>query len=220
MNPCLLVLLVPLVAGSGIPWPWGSNSDDNDPATCPVPDLETTDASIPTPFTPLSKDELEALLGWLYSPDRDLNLTDPWTRNLTVSDNYIWQIEDLKPNKTDVLAYFKDATPVPRYARVVLVEGAKAEPVVTEYFVSPDFFKDVCFAILMITGWSTSHLRRYDDRASLLPLQWRQWPESRHRRPAQRLRSKTGQRGLYHKVHGRDGRHHKQLAWNGVLRER
>lgn len=137
ISPCLLALLYPLVDGGGFPWPWGSNSGDNDTAACPVPVAKTTVVRTPTPFNPLSKNELEALVGWLYSPDRDLNLTDPWTRNLTVSDNYIWQIEDLKPNKTDVLAYFENGTPIPRYARVVLVEGAKAEPVVTEYFVSP-----------------------------------------------------------------------------------
>lgn len=136
MNHCLLALIVPLVVGGGFPWPWGADSDDDSTATCPVPEVETTEASIPTPFNPLSKDELEALVGWLYSPERDLNLTDPWTRSLTVSDNYIWQVEDLKPNKTDILAYFDYGTSVPRYARVVLVEGAKTDPVVTEYFVS------------------------------------------------------------------------------------
>lgn len=161
VNSCLLALLVPLVVGSGFPWPWGSNSDDNDTIACPAPDVETTEADIATPFNPLSKDELEALVGWLYSPERELNLTDPWTRNLTVSDNYIYHIEDLKPNKTDVVVYFEEGTPVPRYARVVLVEGAKPEPVITEYFVSSEISNAILPALLTVLGWPASCLRGY-----------------------------------------------------------
>lgn len=191
-SPCILALLVPLVVGCSFPWPWGSNSDDNVTASCPVPEIETIEASISTPFIPLSKYELEALVGWLYSPERDLNLTDPWTRDLTVSDNYIWHIEDLKPNKTDVLAYFEDGTPVPRYARVVLVEGAKTEPVVTEYFVSSGVSKAIFPALLTILGRSASCLRGYYHRATSLSLQWSQWPENRHRRSAQGLGIRCG----------------------------
>ena len=57
-----------------------------------------------------------------------------------MSDNYISHIETLKPNKTDVLDYLRgDSSSVPRYARVVINEGAATVPGVVQYYVSDPY---------------------------------------------------------------------------------
>lgn len=98
-----------------------------------------TTAAKPTPFHPLTLDEIDSIVEWVQAPERGLNLTDVTDPNITLamSDNYIWHVETLKPNKTDVLAYLDGCgTKVPHYARVVINEGGKFVPIVTEYFVS------------------------------------------------------------------------------------
>ncbi|KAK7416609.1 hypothetical protein QQX98_005080 [Neonectria punicea] len=55
-----------------------------------------------------------------------------------MSDNYISQLEILKPNKTDILNYLDgNGTKVPRYARVTLHEGAADVPGIVDYMVGP-----------------------------------------------------------------------------------
>jgi primary-amine oxidase len=103
--------------------------------TCPVPTLVETTAKVPSPFKHLSDQEISAITSWLQDPKQGLNLTDVSNPNKTIADNYIWHMEELKPNKTDVLAYLDDGKPFPRYARVVVNEGGKKKPVVTEYSV-------------------------------------------------------------------------------------
>ncbi|KAH6664360.1 copper amine oxidase [Plectosphaerella plurivora] len=92
---------------------------------------------MPSPFKVFSDSELQGLAAWLHAPEQGLNLTDPTSPNLTISDNYIWHIEELKPNKTDVLAFLEEGKAMPRFARVVINEGGKEVPWVTEYSVGP-----------------------------------------------------------------------------------
>lgn len=107
-----------------------------DLATCSIPKDVRVQAKIPSPFIPLSFEELEDIKQWLYHPERKLNLTSTANKNLTQTDNYIWIIETLFPNKTDALPYLDGHSPIPdRFARVVINEGGKHTPVVTEYFV-------------------------------------------------------------------------------------
>jgi len=74
---------------------------------------------------------------WLLSPSQGLNLTNTSSPTLSLSDNYIWRVDVFKPNKTDVLAYLDgNATAVPRYALVALIQGGLDEPIVAEYTVS------------------------------------------------------------------------------------
>lgn len=89
---------------------------------------------------PLSQPELDSIVEWLGSSGLGLNLSDPSSPTLAMSDNYISHIETLKPNKTDVLDYLRgDSSSVPRYARVVINEGAATVPGVVQYYVSDPY---------------------------------------------------------------------------------
>lgn len=111
-------------------------------ATCPVPVDIPVEAPKPNPFKALTGDEIASVESWLMSTESlGLNLTDLSSGTLALSDNYIAQIEVLKPNKTDVLSYLDCNGTVPRYARVVLNHGAHDPPTVSEYSVSlPAFY--------------------------------------------------------------------------------
>ena len=105
--------------------------------TCPVPKSIKVTAPKASPFKQLSDNETSSIVEWLQSPVLGLNLTSAESENLTQTDNYIWLVEAILPNKTDVLTYLdgNGAAP-PRYARVVIHEGGKAVPDATEYLVS------------------------------------------------------------------------------------
>ncbi|KXJ88365.1 copper amine oxidase [Microdochium bolleyi] len=108
--------------------------------TCKVPSplaAETTTAHKPTPFTLLTSEEVHSIVEWLFAPERALNLTDASLPELAMTDNYLRHIEELKPNKTDVLAYLDGGVPMPRFARVLIHEGAAAVPGVVDYYVGP-----------------------------------------------------------------------------------
>lgn len=103
---------------------------------CPVPVEVTTTAPKPNPFVALSQDEIDAVGRWLLSPAQGLNLTDTSNPNVSLSDNYIWHVDVLKPSKSDVLSYFDGNGNVPRYAQVALIQGGLEVPIVAEYSVS------------------------------------------------------------------------------------
>ncbi|KAL8327344.1 hypothetical protein RB597_003593 [Gaeumannomyces tritici] len=105
--------------------------------TCPAPVDIPVKAPKANPFGALTAAEMTAVVGFL-SDNKALNLTNSTNPTLAINDNYIFHIEALKPNKTDVLSYLDNNGPaVPRYARVVLNEGAKNPPVIAEYLVGP-----------------------------------------------------------------------------------
>jgi primary-amine oxidase len=125
--------------------------------TCLPPADVPVVAKKPSPFTPLSEIELDDVKAWLYSPEQNLNLTSTTSETLSQTDNYIWIIESLYPNKTDVLSYLDGNASMPdHYARVVINEGGKAVPDVSEYFVS--FILDVKNISLanIVEGWASS----------------------------------------------------------------
>ncbi|TPX12292.1 uncharacterized protein E0L32_006939 [Thyridium curvatum] len=72
----------------------------------------------------------------LHDPKTGLNLTDPATAG--INDNYVFWIDTLHTNKSAVLPYL-DGSGVPpsKYARVIIFEGGKQEPVSQEYQVGP-----------------------------------------------------------------------------------
>ncbi|KAF2020584.1 copper amine oxidase [Aaosphaeria arxii CBS 175.79] len=116
----------------------GLSRRSNNESLCPAPVDIPTVAKLPSPFTPLSEAELSDVKAWLYDPKQNLNLTSTKSETLSQTDNYIWIIESLYPNKTDVLSYLDGNGPLPpRYARVVINEGGKADPDVSEYYVGP-----------------------------------------------------------------------------------
>ncbi|ETN44586.1 uncharacterized protein HMPREF1541_10256 [Cyphellophora europaea CBS 101466] len=105
---------------------------------CDASSYVPTTAEKPTPFFTFSETEIESILDWLFVPERGLNLTDSTSENLSQTDNYIWFMEPLMPNKTDVLAYLDgNATAPPKYAHIVMAEGGKEIPVMTDYYVGP-----------------------------------------------------------------------------------
>jgi primary-amine oxidase len=97
------------------------------------------EAPKPNPFKALSGEEIASVVSWLMA-DKALNLTNVDSETLSLSDNYIAHIEALKPNKTDVVSYLDCNGTVPRYARIVLNQGAHDPPTVSEYFVSSSLF--------------------------------------------------------------------------------
>jgi len=105
--------------------------------TCPAsPDIPVR-AALLSPFLALSAAEVESVKTWLYQPEQGLNLTSSTSPNLTQNDNYIWIIEALYPNKTGILNYLDNNEALPaKYARVVINEGGKLVPDVSEYYVS------------------------------------------------------------------------------------
>ena len=112
------------------------NSGKNS-TTCPIPTDIPVRASKPSPFLGLSDAEFSSVVDWLFQPEQNLNLTSVSNENLTQTDNYIWMIEALHPNKTGILAYLDgNATSPTRYARVVINEGGKEVPDSTDYYVS------------------------------------------------------------------------------------
>ncbi|TLD30725.1 hypothetical protein PspLS_03075 [Pyricularia sp. CBS 133598] len=114
-----------------------TNSTGNG-STCPAPKTERTKAAKANPFQALSQDEVDSVLRWVSDPAQGLNLTSLTAQNLSQTDNYVWHVEVLKPNKTDVLAYLDGgASSVPRHARVVINEGGRDVPRVAEYYVGP-----------------------------------------------------------------------------------
>lgn len=102
---------------------------------CPAPVEVSTTAPKANPFVALSQDEIDAVGRWLLSPAQGLNLTDASNPNVSLSDNYIWHIDVLKPNKTVVLSYLDGNGTVPRYAQVALIQGGLEVPIVAEYSV-------------------------------------------------------------------------------------
>jgi len=104
--------------------------------TCEVPVDIPVSAPKPNPFVALSQDEIDAVTSWLLSPDQGLNLTDTSNPSISLSDNYIWHVDVLKPNKTDIISYLDGNGTVPRYARVALIQGGLEVPTVSEYSVS------------------------------------------------------------------------------------
>ncbi|KAH8804603.1 copper amine oxidase [Xylogone sp. PMI_703] len=84
----------------------------------------------------LSKDEADDVFQFLFKKT-DLNLTD--ASIATSYDNVVMFIEALQPNKTDVLKYLKGdhTAPPPRWAQVVISEGAVEHARIMNYMVGP-----------------------------------------------------------------------------------
>ncbi|KAH8594285.1 copper amine oxidase [Bisporella sp. PMI_857] len=83
----------------------------------------------------LTQDEVKAVREFMFTRT-DLNLTR--SRESFRFDNNIRLIEVLRPNKSDVLAYLNgNSAPPIRWARVVINDGVKEYPQVTNYMVGP-----------------------------------------------------------------------------------
>ena len=80
----------------------------------------------------ISPEDNLAVWNLLHNPASGLNLTHPDDAVLT--DNYLFWIDALHTNKSDVLPYIDgNATAPSKYARAIIFEGGKAEPDSQEY---------------------------------------------------------------------------------------
>ncbi|KAH7309881.1 lysyl oxidase [Stachybotrys elegans] len=85
----------------------------------------------------MSAEDNVAVWNLLHDPETGLNLTDP--AEATLTDNYVFWIDTLPVNKTDVLPYLKSCShpPPPKYARAVIFAGGKDDPDSQEYMIGP-----------------------------------------------------------------------------------
>lgn len=87
-------------------------------------------------WAPITPEDNTAVWNLLHS-DATLNLTDPSRAALT--DNYVFWIDTLYTNKSDVVPYLEDPRmgPPPKYARAIIFRGAIDEPDSQEFMVGP-----------------------------------------------------------------------------------
>ncbi|KAJ9138446.1 Amine oxidase [Pleurostoma richardsiae] len=106
-------------------------------STCSLYDAAlTTKAPKPNVWAPISPEDNAAVWNWLHDPAQGLNLTLP--QHAKINDNQINWIDTLHLNKSDVISFLDGSGPKPKsYARVIIYEGGKAEPVAQEYMVGP-----------------------------------------------------------------------------------
>ena len=84
----------------------------------------------------ISPEDNLAVWNFLHAEETGLNLTAP--DNATLTDNYVFWIDTLHTNKSDVLPYLDADGPLPsKYARAVIFEGGKGDPGSQEYMIGP-----------------------------------------------------------------------------------
>ncbi|KAI1372933.1 copper amine oxidase [Hypoxylon crocopeplum] len=84
----------------------------------------------------ISPEDNLAVWNLLHDPASGLNLTDPDTA--VINDNYVWYIDTVHVNKSDVLPYLDGSGSKPAsWARAIIFEGGKPEPVSQEYMIGP-----------------------------------------------------------------------------------
>jgi primary-amine oxidase len=87
-------------------------------------------------WSPISADDNLAVWNLLHDPATGLNLTDPSTATLT--DNYVYWIDTLHTNKSDVVPYiYGDAVAPSKYSRAVIFRGGIPVPDSQEYMIGP-----------------------------------------------------------------------------------
>ncbi|KAI1416282.1 copper amine oxidase [Hypoxylon sp. FL1857] len=112
-------------------------SNENTCSTCSIyKPAENVVAPKANVWAQISPDDNLAVWNLLHDPTSWLNLTDPDTA--IVNDNYVWYIDTVHMNKSEVLPYLDGSGVKPSsWARVIIFEGGKPEPVSQEYIVGP-----------------------------------------------------------------------------------
>ncbi|KAK0714012.1 copper amine oxidase [Lasiosphaeria miniovina] len=141
ITQCLLAALVatatPVAARPDAGFWRRAMSFTNGTTPCGLSDsAPTVKAPKANPWSSISPADAKAVYEFVHAPETGLNLTA--SENATLTDNYVWFIDTLNTNKSQILPYIdgNEAAP-PKYARVVIFEGGKAEPVSQEYMVGP-----------------------------------------------------------------------------------
>lgn len=84
----------------------------------------------------ISPEDNLAVWNLLHDPESGLNLTA--VDKAGINDNYVYYIDTVHVNKTDVIPYIdRDGSRPKSYARVIIFEGGREEPVSQEYMVGP-----------------------------------------------------------------------------------
>ncbi|KAK1760178.1 putative copper amine oxidase [Echria macrotheca] len=132
-----LAAAAPVVARPDISFWKRAMSPTNDTRSCGVYDsAPTVKAPKVNPWAQISPADVTAVWDLVHAPESGLNLTHP--DKATLTDNYVYFIDTLHTNKSAVLPYIDGDGPQPaKYARVVIFEGGKEEPVSQEYMVGP-----------------------------------------------------------------------------------
>ncbi|KAI0179221.1 copper amine oxidase [Hypoxylon sp. FL1284] len=119
---------------------FGSNSKASGNATCSDCSIYEPAESVTAPkanvWAPITPEDNVAVWNLLHDPASGLNLTDPDVA--VVNDNYVFYIDTVHVNKSDALPYLDGSGPKPSpWARVIIFEGGKPEPISQEYMVGP-----------------------------------------------------------------------------------
>lgn len=109
-------------------------------STCSTCSLYETAPAASAPKTnvwsSVSPEDNVAVWNLLHDPASGLNLT--LASEAGINDNYLYYIDTVPMNKTDVLEYLDGAGPEPpKYARAIIFEGGKVEPQSQEYMIGP-----------------------------------------------------------------------------------
>ncbi|KAI0842626.1 copper amine oxidase [Hypoxylon sp. FL0890] len=109
-------------------------------ATCSTCSVYEPAESVVAPkanvWAQISPEDNLAVWNLLHDPASGLNLTDPNTA--VINDNYVFYIDTVHMNKSEVLPYLDGSGAKPSFsARAIIFEGGKPEPVSQEYIVGP-----------------------------------------------------------------------------------
>ncbi|KAH7075705.1 copper amine oxidase [Paraphoma chrysanthemicola] len=108
----------------------------NESFSCLNDAAPVTSAPKPNVWAQIAPEDNLAVWNLLHHPSSGLNLTDP--SKAKPSDNYVFWIDTLPLNKSDVLPFIDGAGILPtKYARAIIFEGGKAEPDSQEYYIGP-----------------------------------------------------------------------------------
>lgn len=103
---------------------------------CSGDDAPSTEAPKANVWAPISPQDNFDVWTLLHDPATGLNLTD--ASDAVATDNYLFWIDTLPVNKTDVLPYLDGDGPLPpKYARAIIFEGGKEVPDSQEYYIGP-----------------------------------------------------------------------------------
>ncbi|KAK5653745.1 hypothetical protein OQA88_7901 [Cercophora sp. LCS_1] len=118
-------------------WKRTLSSTLNEARTCGIYDAApTVKAPKVNPWSQITHEDTVAVWDLIHAPESGFNLTEP--SKAVATDNYVYFMDTLHTNKTAVLPYIDGEGVQPaKYARVVIFEGAKPEPVSQEYMVGP-----------------------------------------------------------------------------------
>ncbi|KAH7398984.1 copper amine oxidase [Phaeosphaeria sp. MPI-PUGE-AT-0046c] len=108
----------------------------NGSSSCLEEAAPTTSAPKTNIWAQISPEDNLAVWNLLHAPSSALNLTLP--SKAKPSDNYVFWIDTLPLNKTDVLPFLDGSASVPvKYARAIIFEGGKQVPDSQEYMIGP-----------------------------------------------------------------------------------